>query len=194
MSQRNGMISSMTKRSWGPDEAGFAEVEIDLDSPPKAKIARTTSVLKPTASASASLKPKAFKPPAIHSTKTTSSASANGTSRYAPAPSTKPSSTPLHPMFGPKTTSTSSSASKGAPVVKKRALPWENIGAGVKAVKEKASNYHNVGGSKSGSSKSMLTSNSMNIKQKVILSPEQQMVLKLVVDDGKNVFFTGSAG
>jgi type IV secretory pathway ATPase VirB11/archaellum biosynthesis ATPase len=34
----------------------------------------------------------------------------------------------------------------------------------------------------------------MDIKQKVILSPEQQMVLKLVVDDGKSVFFTGSAG
>jgi ATP-dependent DNA helicase PIF1 len=28
----------------------------------------------------------------------------------------------------------------------------------------------------------------------VLLSPEQQMVHKLVVDDGKNVFFTGSAG
>lgn len=40
----------------------------------------------------------------------------------------------------------------------------------------------------------MLTSETMDIKQKVILSPEQQMVLKLVVDDGKSVFFTGSAG
>lgn len=34
----------------------------------------------------------------------------------------------------------------------------------------------------------------VNIKQKVLLSLEQQKVLQFVVGDGKNVFFTGSAG
>ena len=34
----------------------------------------------------------------------------------------------------------------------------------------------------------------MNIKQKVVLSSEQQRVLQLVVNDGKSLFFTGSAG
>ena len=40
----------------------------------------------------------------------------------------------------------------------------------------------------------LLTSDTIDIKQKVVLSPEQQVVLKLVVEEGKNVFFTGSAG
>lgn len=34
----------------------------------------------------------------------------------------------------------------------------------------------------------------MNILQKISLSQEQQKVLQLVVEDGKNIFFTGSAG
>ena len=34
----------------------------------------------------------------------------------------------------------------------------------------------------------------MNIKQKVVLSNEQQQVLQLVVGEVKNIFFTGSAG
>lgn len=34
----------------------------------------------------------------------------------------------------------------------------------------------------------------MDIKQKLVLSPEQQSVLRMVVEDGENVFFTGSAG
>lgn len=35
---------------------------------------------------------------------------------------------------------------------------------------------------------------SINIKQKLVLSAEQQKVLQIVVGEGKNVFFTGSAG
>ena len=35
---------------------------------------------------------------------------------------------------------------------------------------------------------------SVNIKQKLTLSTEQQKVLSLVVAEGKNIFFTGSAG
>jgi ATP-dependent DNA helicase PIF1 len=34
----------------------------------------------------------------------------------------------------------------------------------------------------------------LNIRQKVILSPEQRHVLQMVVDEGRSVFFTGSAG
>jgi hypothetical protein len=34
----------------------------------------------------------------------------------------------------------------------------------------------------------------VNIKQKLVLSGEQQKVLQLVVSEGKNMFFTGSAG
>ena len=34
----------------------------------------------------------------------------------------------------------------------------------------------------------------LNIKQKMVLSSEQQKVLSLVVAEGKNIFFTGSAG
>ena len=34
----------------------------------------------------------------------------------------------------------------------------------------------------------------MNIKQKVVLSNEQQQVMQSVVGEGKNIFFTGSAG
>lgn len=35
---------------------------------------------------------------------------------------------------------------------------------------------------------------SLNIKQKVVLSAEQQKVLEMVTVDGKSLFFTGSAG
>jgi len=34
----------------------------------------------------------------------------------------------------------------------------------------------------------------LNIKQKIVLSTEQQKVLSHVVAEGKNIFFTGSAG
>lgn len=39
-----------------------------------------------------------------------------------------------------------------------------------------------------------LMSTSANIKQKLLLSPEQRKVLELAVDKGQNIFFTGSAG
>ncbi len=34
----------------------------------------------------------------------------------------------------------------------------------------------------------------LNIKQKMVLSSEQQKVLQHVVAEGRNIFFTGSAG
>jgi len=83
---------------------------------------------------------------------------------------------------------------------KKRHLPWADLEASTsKQTRTGSSNFHELSGP-SGSSKlagvkgQMLTSSSMDIKQKVLLSPEQQMVHKLVVEDGKSVFFTGSAG
>jgi hypothetical protein len=41
---------------------------------------------------------------------------------------------------------------------------------------------------------SLNTSKSLSIKAKVVLSPEQQQILKMVVQDGLSLFFTGSAG
>jgi len=38
------------------------------------------------------------------------------------------------------------------------------------------------------------STSTISIKQKVVLSAEQQKVLTLVVQEGKNIFFTGSAG
>ncbi|GAA6009624.1 hypothetical protein JCM11491_001037 [Sporobolomyces phaffii] len=89
----------------------------------------------------------------------------------------------------------------------KRKLPWEDLeneAASSKQTRQTASssaNFHELSGPGGGGSSrmagvkgQMLTSTTMDIKQKVILSPEQQMVHKLVVDDGKSVFFTGSAG
>lgn len=48
--------------------------------------------------------------------------------------------------------------------------------------------------SSSGTSKPKGKSGSLNIKQQIVLSGEQQKILKMVVQEGKNVFFTGSAG
>lgn len=58
------------------------------------------------------------------------------------------------------------------------------------------------GFSRTNSSGSMGSSNkkskaafpTVNIRNKLVLSTEQQEVLKMVVDQGKNIFFTGSAG
>ncbi|GAA5841864.1 hypothetical protein JCM3766R1_005592 [Sporobolomyces carnicolor] len=92
---------------------------------------------------------------------------------------------------------------------KKRVLPWDDLEAAAPSASSKQAranhssslNFHELatgpgggGSSRSGVKGQMLTSTSMDIKQKVILSPEQQMVHKLVVDDGRSVFFTGSAG
>lgn len=48
--------------------------------------------------------------------------------------------------------------------------------------------------SSGGGKKSKPAFPTVNIKNKLILSSEQQAVLRMVVDEGKNIFFTGSAG
>ncbi|OCF54639.1 ATP-dependent DNA helicase PIF1 [Kwoniella mangroviensis CBS 10435] len=68
------------------------------------------------------------------------------------------------------------------PSLPKRALPWEEE----HATSKKAKTRTGSAGRSSGST--------LNIKQKVTLSAEQQKVMQLVVAEGKNIFFTGSAG
>ncbi|WWC65256.1 uncharacterized protein I303_107873 [Kwoniella dejecticola CBS 10117] len=68
------------------------------------------------------------------------------------------------------------------PSLPKRALPWEEE----HTTSKRAMSRTNSAGRSAGSS--------LNIKQKVTLSAEQQMVMQLVVAEGKNIFFTGSAG
>ncbi|ORY31269.1 PIF1-like helicase-domain-containing protein [Naematelia encephala] len=94
---------------------------------------------------------------------------------------------------------------------KKRALPWNADIAQVSLMwlfciahcyrSTKAARHDSTGSEgssksskKTGSTSSRPTKATISIKQKVSLSAEQQKVLSLVVDEGKNVFFTGSAG
>lgn len=93
-----------------------------------------------------------------------------------------------------------SGASTSSTVPKKRVMPWDELlqsGSSSHATgssSSKSSNYHIVGGEESKVGRSnMLTSTAIDIKQKVTLSSEQQMVLEMVLQ-GKNIFFTGSAG
>ncbi|GAA5849249.1 hypothetical protein JCM8547_006492 [Rhodosporidiobolus lusitaniae] len=111
--------------------------------------------------------------------------------------------------FNHSSTSRASSTSSSV-LPKKRSLPWEELEASASASSSSSSklsrtssssaNFHALNGppgggeGRLGGMMSTLTSSSLDIKQKVVLSPEQQMVLKMVVDDEKSVFFTGSAG
>ncbi|WWD20773.1 hypothetical protein CI109_105250 [Kwoniella shandongensis] len=69
----------------------------------------------------------------------------------------------------------------------KRALPWEEEHA---MSKRAMARTNSTGKTKIATS----SGPSLNIKQRVVLSAEQQKVLQLVVAEGKNIFFTGSAG
>ena len=73
---------------------------------------------------------------------------------------------------------------------KQRSLPWDttNIKPGKSLRTAIGNTDDNKGKGKSNKP------GSVNIKQQIILSAEQLQVLKTVVDGGKNVFFTGSAG
>ncbi|WWC72652.1 uncharacterized protein I206_106616 [Kwoniella pini CBS 10737] len=68
------------------------------------------------------------------------------------------------------------------PSLPKRALPWEEEHTTSKRSMSRTSSAGKSGGL------------ALNIKQKVTLSAEQQKVMSLVVAEGKNIFFTGSAG
>jgi PIF1-like helicase len=79
---------------------------------------------------------------------------------------------------------------------KKRSFPWATEEAPPRKAKASTGPFHVLG--QDAVNRSIndvpVKSNYLNIKQKVVLSPEQQRILKFVVEDGKNVFFTGSAG
>ncbi|SCV70212.1 BQ2448_1606 [Microbotryum intermedium] len=92
---------------------------------------------------------------------------------------------------------TSNASSTSSTVVpKKRVMPWDlpSSGSTSKSIKvtSGASAFHLVGEGKM--TRVGLGESTLDIKQKILLSPEQQLVHKLVVDGGKSVFFTGSAG
>lgn len=131
------------------------------------------------------------------------STSSSSSSRSTSLPASSYSSSSRSTSTAPSSTAPSSAAyafNQESALPQKRRLPWADLEASTsKQTRTGSSNFHELSGP-SGSSKlagvkgQMLTSSSMDIKQKVLLSPEQQMVHKLVVEDGKSVFFTGSAG
>lgn len=96
--------------------------------------------------------------------------------------------------------------SNGSALPRKRTLPWEELEASSsRGPRAGSKNFHELSGPAGAANGNkrrissemkgkLLTSDTIDIKQKVVLSPEQQVVLKLVVEEGKNVFFTGSAG
>lgn len=106
--------------------------------------------------------------------------------------------------------SASASTSKAAPpaVLHKRVFPWDSIEDAAEPSAKRialdrgesgggsgARSFSALGGrSRSGSPAPGAGSSTLNIRQKVTLSSEQQQVLKLVVSGGQSVFFTGSAG
>ena len=91
-------------------------------------------------------------------------------------------------------------------IPKKRVNPWENLSPdqtkrSTRTPKTNAGNFGKLSGpgmsqvsSNEGSKINLLTSSALDIKQKVLLSQEQQHVLKSVVEKNESVFFTGSAG
>ncbi|OXG73905.1 ATP-dependent DNA helicase PIF1 [Cryptococcus neoformans MW-RSA36] len=78
--------------------------------------------------------------------------------------------------------------SQTLPSLPKRPLPWE----GDQKVRKKVYTQTSLTSKENAQPKS--TSSALNIKQRVTLSEEQQKVLTLVIQQQKNVFFTGSAG
>ncbi|BEI91501.1 uncharacterized protein CcaverHIS019_0403210 [Cutaneotrichosporon cavernicola] len=80
--------------------------------------------------------------------------------------------------------------------IKKRLKPWEDDFSSAKKVMEtgglsRTNSSSSVGTSRKKTKPSLPT---VNIRNKLVLSTEQQEVLKMVVDQGRNIFFTGSAG
>ncbi|CAK9787080.1 unnamed protein product [Cutaneotrichosporon oleaginosum] len=80
--------------------------------------------------------------------------------------------------------------------IKKRPKPWEGDFSSAKKVTEtgglsRTNSSSSVGQSRKKGKPSLPT---VNIRNQLVLSTEQQEVLKMVVDQGRNIFFTGSAG
>ncbi|RXK41952.1 hypothetical protein M231_00673 [Tremella mesenterica] len=100
-------------------------------------------------------------------------------------------SLPSASSAGPSVLNGSSMSSLGSDL-KKRAMPWEEDQSTTKKAMLQRPNSRNS--ARSNSNKSTKSGGVMDIRQKIVLSTEQQKVLSLVVAEGKNIFFTGSAG
>lgn len=216
-------LSSQPKRKWGDDDDDSSQPskKPDMDiteedwppSPPKA--ARMASGSKMGAGRSDSFTGGVTS----HSTTTTgaqaggsawsnsrTSVSANSTSRppvkpLAPSRSFRTDTPKVASLFRQSAVASSSrtatSITSSAPLgVPRRTMPWENLSTtGSKQVSRTASgNLHTLSGPGTSTAGSKGKAGTLDIIQQVVLSPEQQEVLRLVVDEGKNVFFTGSAG
>ncbi len=126
-------------------------------------------------------------------------------SSYSSVKSSLPQLNTTASRSNPSSDGASSGSSTSLP--KKRVNPWENLSPdqtkrSSKTPKTNAGNFGKLSGpgmSRTGSAEgstrlNLLTSSTLDIKQKVLLSQEQQHVLKSVVEKGESVFFTGSAG
>ena len=82
--------------------------------------------------------------------------------------------------------STSSTSASGVGKKRSQPVPWE--------LEESTKPQKSARTDSKGKGKGGPGIGSLNVKQQIVLSAEQQKVLKMVVDEKKNVFFTGSAG
>ncbi|SCZ87336.1 BZ3500_MvSof-1268-A1-R1_Chr2-2g04802 [Microbotryum saponariae] len=179
---------------------------------PVAKSTATT-LSRTTSSTTQPFRPPALKQPVARTSSSSSVANNASTSRTTsaaqqpPRPTTNTlynagftrpsSSSTLKPTTSSTSVnSTTSNTSASSTVPKKRVMPWDlpSSASLSKAVKlaNGTSAFQVIGDGKL--TRVGLADSTMDIKQKILLSPEQQIVHKLVVDEGKSVFFTGSAG
>lgn len=90
-------------------------------------------------------------------------------------------------------TSVSSTSSKSS--TSKRSLPWDiSSTTSSKSAKTTIGKSTSTSSVTSAKGKGKVNIGTLNVQQQIVLSSEQQKVLKTVVEGGKNVFFTGSAG
>ncbi|OCF36037.1 ATP-dependent DNA helicase PIF1 [Kwoniella heveanensis CBS 569] len=151
-------------------KAMMASFSQNVDPAPSTSSTAPTSAQKPTPSAGSSSHPSS------------SSASRSHGGSAIPSQNFVSASSKLRDLDTPQVRQELPSL----PTLPKRALPWEEE----HTLSKKAMTRTGSGGK----AKVVSTGPTLNIKQKVTLSAEQQKVLSLVVGEGKNIFFTGSAG
>lgn len=153
------------------------------------------------------------------SSKNAASSNAHWANKAAPPPAFLGSNkSHLAPKAASANPSPASAKQQQPPAKKKRTFPWDlmegppgkksrpgpaqEIGAFHKlqvpttasTSKQRNDDDDASAASRSRSASPSLMSNNLKIDQKLMLSSEQQKVLRLVVEQGKSVFFTGSAG
>ncbi|WVQ85854.1 hypothetical protein IAT38_008022 [Cryptococcus sp. DSM 104549] len=118
------------------------------------------------------------------SSTTASNAVPSSSTFVAPKPTTQmPTSAQVS-----RTQSTQAGTQPTLPSVPKREMPWEGHEQRSKRPFSRTTSTSDAAPAKP------VKGSGLNIKQKVTLSTEQQKVLQMVVGEGKNMFFTGSAG